>query len=103
MPGPITAGLDHNFFARVTVSSASFQSNADVAFNFRGSPICFTLNNEGTGIIEYSLNGTTLMGDMTPGEASENLKFENRKVSRIWFRLKSGSPSVVRVEGWSRY
>lgn len=40
--------------------------------------------------------------NMTPGEGSENLKFDNRRVSRIWFRLKSGAPSTVRVEAWAK-
>lgn len=96
----ITDGKNYDFFQKVTVSNADFSDTPDVIFNFKFQN-SFTLLNEGTGIIEYSFNGTTLAGDMTPGKGSEGLVFDNRRVSKIWFRLKSGAASVVRVEAWA--
>lgn len=98
--GPIVNGKDFNFFLRVTVGAASFPTEAQVVFNFRGQQ-GFTLMNEGSSVIEYSFNGTTLHGDMDSSKDSKTLKFDNRRVNKIWFRLKSGSSSEVRVEAWA--
>ncbi|HVI42664.1 MAG TPA: hypothetical protein VM577_18590 [Anaerovoracaceae bacterium] len=98
--GPITQGADFNFFQKVTVSSATFGTQSDVVFNFKGRA-SFTFSNEGSGVIEYSFNGTNLHGDMTPGTASAALSFDNRQGFAVWFRLKSGASSIVRVEAWA--
>ena len=97
----INKGHDYNFFQKITVSSDTFGDNADLAFGIKNVR-AFTLANEGSnGVIQYSFNGTTIHGDMTPGKASEAIAFDNRCVSKIWFRLTSGTASVVRVEAWS--
>ena len=100
MVSPITQGADFNFFQKVTVSGASFATNADVAINIKFQE-GFTISNEGTSVIEYSFNGTTLHGDLDSAKDSKTVKFDHRRVTAIWFRLKSGSSSVVRVEAWS--
>lgn len=100
----ITNGKDFNFFQRVSVSFSSasaYQTDADIVFNFRGEQ-SFTLMNEGSSVIEYSYNGTTTHGDMDSTKDSKTLRFDNRRVSRIWFRVKSGSTSSVRVEAWAK-
>lgn len=99
MVTPRLVGKDFNFFQKLTISSATFNNNSDVNFSFRGRA-SFTFSNEGTGVIEYSFNGNTLHGDMTPGTASAALTFDNRQATAVWFRLKSGSASIVRVEAW---
>lgn len=96
----ITSGHDYNFFQKITVSSDTFGDNADVIFGIKNVR-AFTIANEGTGVVQYSFNGQTLHGDMTPGKASEAIAFDNRCVSKIWFRLASGTASIVRVEAWS--
>lgn len=101
MPGPILQGHDFNFYQKLTISSATFASEANTVFNFRGQQN-FSLMNQGTGVIEYSFNGNTLHGDLTPSTGSVALTFYNRRVSRIWFRLASGSPTIVRIEAWAR-
>lgn len=98
MVGSIDNGKDFNFFQKVTVTNTSFADDADVVFNFRGQQ-SFTLVNEGSVTIEYSFNGNTLHGDLTPGTNTAALLFPNRRVSRIWFR--AASSSTVRVEAWS--
>lgn len=96
---PITTGKDFNKFAKVTVNTTAFNTDADFAINFRGQ-FSFSLVNEGTAIIEYSFNGTTLHGDMTPGTPTAALSFDNRRISKIWFRTSTPG-QVVRVEAWA--
>lgn len=93
----IAQGKDYNFFQRLTVSNANFNTDSDVIFNYKGLP-SFSLINEGSGIVEYSFNGTTLHGDLVPGTPSSSMTFNGRGYSQIWFRIKSGSPSNVRIE-----
>lgn len=93
-------GKDFNYFNRISVSSGSFGTTADVVFNFHGRA-SFTLINEGSGTVSYSFNGTTTHGDLVPGTASAALSFDDRAVFAIWFKLSSGATSNVRVEGWA--
>ncbi len=70
-PGPITDGVDFNFFQKVIVTNTTFGVGADgyaadVLILLRGNVIGFTLVNEGSEVVEYSFNGNTLHGDMTP-------------------------------------
>jgi len=104
MPGPldkVTTGRDFNFFKRVSVSSATFTDNCDAIITFPTQTISFLL--EGTGVVEYSFNGNTLHGDMDSTTSTKGLVFDNRLVSKIWFRLKSGGPVTVRIEAWGVY
>lgn len=91
----ILYGRDFNFFQKVTVSNGSFVLDCDVFIPF--STYTVTLHLESGGPVEYSFNGNNLHGDMTTGEASAALTFENRVVSKIWFR----GAGVVRVEAWA--
>lgn len=100
MSNKIVNGNDRNFFTKVTVASASFGDYSDVIIGVKFIR-SLMLSNEGTGIVEYSFNGNTVHGDLTPGKASESVAFDNRQVNKIWFRLKSGAASVIRVEAWS--
>lgn len=99
--GPITQGFDTNFFRKVTVSSTTFPDECDIFINIRG--ICsFTMMNEGTDIVEYSFNRGTIHGDMIPGKPSEALSFDNRIVSKVWFRAPNGGSHVIRFEAWAK-
>jgi hypothetical protein len=93
--GPITKGFDFNFFKKVTVVSGTFTTNCDVIIPF--STYTVTLQLESGGPIEYSFNGNTVHGDMTLTKPSENLVFENRVISKIWFK----GTGLVRVEAWA--
>ncbi len=99
MAGPITQGKDFNFYQEVTVTNASFPHDADVEFNFRGQQ-SFSLVIESGTRVEYSFNGNTLHGSLVAGTATEAIMFDNRRVSRIWFRTTS--TSTVRVEAWAK-
>jgi hypothetical protein len=102
--GYTTLGRDFNFFQKVPVTATGFGSNSidgyqpDALITFSTCAVTFQL--EGTGVIQYSFNGQTTHGDMSSGLASANLVFQNRVISKIWFRLVSGSP-IVRIEAWS--
>ena len=93
--GPIDYGRDLNYFKKLTVSDVDFPNTCQVVIPFMTYTITFDL--ESGGPLEYSFNGLTLHGDMTAGESSESLVFENRVASKIWFR----GTGVVRIEAWS--
>ena len=58
---------------------------------------------ETTNVVEYSFNGTDLAGELVPYSPSSALTFNNRVISAIWFRVKTGStaPVVIRVDAWN--
>lgn len=108
---PITFGKDHNFYKEVTVTSSVFggddgysttdgyDSNVFIWF----SAATIILLNKGTGVIEYSFNGNTLHGELDGSASSltKMLTFNNRMVSKIWFRVKSGGSQTVAVQSWA--
>lgn len=104
--GKTTFGRDFNYYKRVTVSSASFEHND----GYSPDAIC-TIANQGfilaietttsPGVIAYSFNGTTEHGRLIPSTDRAVIKFENRVVSKIWFRLVSGGTTDVSIEAWS--
>lgn len=99
--GFTTHGRDFNFFTKLTVSTVSFGGSSvdgyqpDTVITFPTYAVTFQL--ESGSSVEYSFNGTTVHGDMTSGKASATLIFENRVISKIWFR----GTGVVRVEAWA--
>lgn len=92
---PITLGRDDNFFVKLVVSAGSYNTDCDVIIPFSTQAVTFQL--EEGGPATYSFNGTTDHGDMTLTKPSENLIFENRVISKIWFK---GS-GTVRIEAWA--
>lgn len=95
---PITIGFDHNFFTVITVSNGTFNHLSDLYIPFSTYTVTFQLQSgSGTPAVQYSFNGNTIHGDMTLNLPSQNLTFENRVISGIWFK---GS-GVVRVEAWA--
>lgn len=95
-----TQGRDFNFFERQSVTSTTFQDNPDMIITFPTTGVIFM--NEGTGVIEVSFNGNTVHTELNSGDSSKVMTFNNRTVSLIWLRVKSGSsgPISVRVEAW---
>lgn len=95
----IALGRDFNFYQKitptVTSTASNFSSICDVLITFPTYTVTFQL--ESGGPIEYSFNGNTVHGDMQTGKASASLTFENRVVSKIWFR----GTGVIRVEAWA--
>lgn len=93
-----TQGKDFNYFKKVDVASSSFQDNPEIVINIRGIS-SFSLVNEGDAVVEYSFNGETVHGDLTPDTPTEAIFFDNRPVSYIWFRTATPG-QTVRVEAW---
>ena len=81
------------------VSSATFGDHPDMVITFPTQGIMFL--NEGAGVIEVSFNGNTVHTELNSADSSKGLIFDNRVVSMMWFRVKSGGPTIsVRVEAW---
>ena len=93
---PINYGKDFNFFNKlsISISDGYFPNECQIVIPFSTYSVTFQLENEGP--LEYSFNGITLHGDMTSGKSSANLIFENRVISKIWFR----GTGTVRIEAW---
>ena len=92
----INYGKDFNYFNKLSVSITDgyFPTECQILIPFSTYTVTFGL--ESGGLVEYSFNGITLHGDMTDGYASEHLVFENRVISKIWFR----GAGTIRVEAW---
>ena len=105
----ITDGFDPNFYQKVDVNWATFGgqtdgNSPDIIITFPAQSVI--LLNEATTssqVVEYSFNGQTVHGELDPSLPSRGLSFDNRVISKIWFRVKSGSagPITVRVDSWS--
>ena len=106
--GYTTNGRDFNFFQKVSVTATTFGGSSvdgyqpDIIITFPTQGVIFL--NEGSGIVEYSFNGNTLHGELDSTKPSVGLAFDNRVVSKVWFRVKSGSsgPIVVSVQAWEK-
>lgn len=58
-------------------------------------------SNDVTDVIQYSFDGETVHGDMTPTMPSEGIVFDNRFQNKVWFRrVTPGDAVLVRVEAW---
>jgi len=92
----INYGKDFNYFNKLSVNIADgyFPAECQILIPFSTYTVTFDL--ESGGPVEYSFNGITLHGDMTSGLPSASLVFENRVISKIWFR---GS-GTIRIEAW---
>lgn len=55
------------------------------------------------GVVEYSFNGDTVHGDLQIGTPTEAIFFDNRPISKIYFKAKTPAAlgSIVRIEGWA--
>jgi hypothetical protein len=108
--GYTTLGRDFNFFESASITATGFGSGSDDGYQpdmiitFPTYGLIFT--NETSGqVVEYSFNGSTVHGqlDGTATSTTRSVTFLNRVVSKIWFRLKSGSggPATVTVTAWA--
>lgn len=96
---PKTQGKDYNFFTKTSITDTEFPNESQITIPFAGQ-FGFSMVNESLDVIEYSFNGNTLHGDLTPNSSTQALIFDNRRISAIWFRT-AGSDSLVRVEAWA--
>lgn len=97
--GKKTQGKDFNFFQRINVTNTEFSDTPDAIITFTTQGIIFL--NEGSGVVEVSFNGNTVHTELNSGDSTKGLAFDNRVVSMIWLRVKSGGPTIpVRIEAW---
>lgn len=103
-------GRDFNYYHSLSVSATSFGGGSvdgyqpDAIITFPTYGLIFT--NETSGqIVEFSFNGNTVHGvlDGTSTSTTRVLTFLNRNVSKIWFRMKSGSggPATITITAWA--
>jgi hypothetical protein len=96
-----------NFYQKVSVIESDFGSESvdgyqpNIIIRFNTAGVIF--QNEGTGVVEYSFDGWTVHGELDSTLPSRTMSFDNRIISMIWFRVKSGSsgPITVRVDAWA--
>lgn len=94
---PITLGKDNFFFEKKQISSASFGSSADIAVTLK-SKNSLLIVNQGPGVIEVSFNGNTVHAELNLDIGTGSIAINDPSIVKIWFRLKSGAPSVVLVQ-----
>ncbi len=100
-------GRDFNYFQKVSVTATTFGGTSvsgqqpDCIITFPTQSVL--LLNEGSGVVEYSMNGNTVHGELNSATPSVGLAFDNRVISTIWFRVQSGSsgPIVIAVHAWA--
>lgn len=102
-------GQSFDFFSKVTVTRSTFGDpndgyRQDVLISFTTQSVMF-LNENSSGVVEYSFNGFDVHGELDPTLPSRGLTFDNRVACKIWFRIKSGSsgPIVVRLDAWGTH
>jgi len=102
-----TNGKDFNFHKKIAVSATTFGGSSvsgqqpDTIITFPTQTVI--MQNEGAGTVEYSFNGQVVHGELDSTKpASAALTFNNRPVSMIWLRVKTGStgPITVRIDAW---
>jgi hypothetical protein len=89
-----------NYFIELTVDGYSFPTNPQINFGFNSQGFSFL--NYSDYVLEYSFDGSTLHGNLDPGNASKGITFDFRVESKVWFRAISGYGNV-RVEAWGGY
>jgi hypothetical protein len=92
---------DTNFFDKIEVSTTAFEDST-VKWNFISIGFGLVVeSSDTTDVIEYSFDGQTVHGDLTPGTPTEAIMFDNRSQCQVWFRrFTVGSPVIVRIEAW---
>lgn len=95
----INYGHDKNFFQLYTAQYTGYNDECDVLVNIRNAKN-FSLVNYGSVTVTYSFNGFTDHGDLRPGTPTAAIFFDNRAVTKIWFKVASGT-AEVRVEAWT--
>jgi hypothetical protein len=106
-----TQGHDFNYYKSLSVTWAQFGAldgytiadgyGPDLIITFPTYGVIFT-NETSASVVEYSFNGSTVHGvlDGTSTSTTRSVTFNNRQISLIWFRLKSGSTPTITVTAW---
>jgi len=100
-------GIDYNYFQKVSVNTSTYGGSSgtgmvpDCIIWFPTAGVQFL--NLGTGVVEVSFNGNTTHMELNSANVSAGMTFDNRIISKIWFRVQTGSsgPIVVSVNAWA--
>lgn len=87
----------YNYFRIITVDGYAFPTEPQASFGFNSQGFVFM--NRSAHTLEYSFDGNTVHGDLSPSFAAENLMFTSRCECKVWFRGQDGYGDV-RVEAW---
>lgn len=93
---------DFNFFTKVTASGTTFPATAQIIVPIKWVQ-GFIIGNEGSSVIQYSFDGITVHGDLTPNSNTSSIPFINRQCSALWLCVPSGVSSLCRFEAWSSH
>jgi hypothetical protein len=97
---PVTYGRNWNFFQKITVTSPSFNTtNCDMIITFISQGIMI-LNETSSTIVQVSFNGTDIADEINSSLIS-GVSYDNRVVSKIWFKISSGASATISVRAWS--
>ena len=98
--GKLTRNKNKNFFEKIGVVSTSF-SDHSYSWDFISQGLSIVAESTNcTDVIEYSFNGDTVHGDLTPGFSGAFI-WDDRRECKIFFRRKTeGNSVVVRLEVW---
>jgi|ERR1017187_2464573 hypothetical protein len=108
--GYTTYGIDNNFYQALTISATTWGGGStsgvlpDIIIPFTPAGVIFT-NLSASGTVLYTFNGTTQHGQLIGYSGlgiSQQLTFYNRVISKIWFKVASGSVNIS-VEAWPGY
>lgn len=102
-PIPTRNGYASAYFTKITVSSATFPTDGpDVIVRLPGVR-GFSLANETTGsVIEVSFGGEAVEEELNGDSSSTSrmVQYDNRVVSTLYFRKKSGSDATIAIRAW---
>jgi len=105
--GYTTYGIDWAFYQPLTITATTWGGASgsgqvpDIIIPFTTAGVILT-NLSTTGTVLYSFNGTTLHGQLIGYSGlgiSQQLTFYNRVISKIWFKVVSGSVNIS-IEAW---
>lgn len=95
--GPINFGKEKFFFQKLVVSALDFGTNADIAVTLTSKNSLLFIN-QGPGVVEVSFNGLSVHAELNTSTGTSNLIINDPSIVKVWFRLKSGAPSIVSVQ-----
>lgn len=99
-------GRNNNFFQKITVTAVTFGGGSidgyqpDIIITFPTQGILL-LNEDAASVVQVSFNGITVDDQLDPTLPSRGVAYDNRVISKIWFRLASGSSAIVSVRAWT--
>lgn len=110
--GYLTHGFDNNFYQLFSITATTFGGGSvsgqqpDIIIPLKTQAVILT-NLSTSGTVEVSYNGNTVHNIVTGSSTvgiNQQLIFNPRVISMIWFRLQSGTagPCSISVAAWAQ-